>query len=75
MAKPIAKRVFLTYSGDAIYLKFFIDELQRQFENSLTTERSPDYRVDRCKSTAKVKVELNIPGLSIERETEPVIES
>lgn len=70
MARPIIRRVFLKYSGDARYLQYFIQELQRQFEHSFTVG------ADNGQQTASAKVELNIPGLYIEWEkaTWPVIE-
>lgn len=69
MARPIIRRVFLTYSGDARYLQYLIKTLQSQLEDSHTLD------VKSGLHTATAKVELNIPGLSIEWETEPVIES
>jgi hypothetical protein len=64
MAKPRIRRIFLKYSGDARYLQYFIQELQRQFDKSYTID------VDNGQRTATARVELNIPGLDIEWEVD-----
>lgn len=64
MASPVRRQVYLKYSGDARYLQYFIHELQRQFDKSCTL----DIRSGLCTAIAEVK--LNIPGLSIEWETD-----
>ena len=69
MAQPIIRRAFLKYSGDARYLQFFIQTLQSQFDKSFHVD------VSNGQHTAEARVELNIPGLSIEYEedTYPVL--
>lgn len=71
MAKPIMRRVFLKYSGDAKYLWFLIKELQSQYDKSVTFDTANHTY------TAEAKVELNIPGLNIkwEADTCPVLET
>jgi hypothetical protein len=71
MARPIIRRVFLKYSGDARYLEFLIKELQSQYDKSVTFDTS------KHTYTAEAKVELNIPDLTIEWEpnTWPVLEA
>lgn len=62
MERPVVRQVFLRYSGDASYLKYFINELQRQLEKSHTID------VYTGSHTATARAALNIPGLAIEWE-------
>ena len=64
MARPIRRRVCLKYSGDANYLQLLIKELQRQHDASWKFDKQAGY------ATASAEVELNIPGLNIEWETD-----
>lgn len=59
----------MKYSGDAKYLEFFIHELQSQHDKSYAVD------VSNGQHTAEARVELNIPGLSIEydEDTYPVL--
>lgn len=71
MAAPIISRVYLKYSGDANYLRLFIEELTKQYAESLEFDERMGY------ATAEAKVELNIPGFNIEWETDscPALEA
>jgi len=66
MSKLIMRRTFLRYSGDAKFLQYLIQELQRQYDKSYTVGSAAEVMAE---ATAEARVELNIPGISIEYET------
>lgn len=70
MAVPKINRLFLKYSGEARYLRYFIQELQKQLDESHT------YDMNSGSYSASARVELNIPGMCIEQEIDscPILE-
>lgn len=74
MARPISRRVYLKYSGEARYLQLLIEKLQKQYDASLTFDGNRDMDKQVGYSTVTAKVELNIPGLKIELEEEEDID-